>query len=136
MINIKNNNLKVVLTKELCIICTKEVDGAIILNSLLTKKAAKEVKELHGKVVGFAKEPCEECKADLEKAFLFIGYDEEKSDLNNLPQGFYRTGHIISTKKDIPLVQEFVKEKQPKALEKGFIFMSHKVMGHFGLIKL
>ena len=128
--------LEVSLCKEICLICGKEIDGPIVMNSILTKNYAQKVKELHGKVIGFADKPCTECQSNLDKAFLFIGFDEEKSDLNNLPQGFYRTGHIVGTKKNIPLVQEFVNQHQPKALEKGYIFMPHIVMEQFGLIKL
>ena len=130
----KESNLEVALAKEVCLICGKEIDGPITMNQLLTKKEADKVKELNGKVIGFAKEPCKECKEYLDKAFLFIGYDESKSDMNNLPEGFYRTGHIIGTKKDIPLVQEFVKNNQPKAIEKGYIFMDYTIMQQLGLI--
>jgi hypothetical protein len=131
-----NNLIGVALVKEICLICGKELEGPIIMNTTLTKQNAKEVEELHNKVIGFAEKPCDECAANLKQAFLFIGYDEEKSDLKNLPQGFYRTGHIVGTKKDIPLVQEFIKEHQPNAIKKGFIFMPHTMMGHFGLIEL
>lgn len=127
---------EVSLCKEICLICGKEVDGPIVMNSILTEHHARKVKELHGKVIGFAEKPCKECQSDLNKAFLFIGFDESKSDLDNLPEGFYRTGHIVGTKKDIPLVQEFVKKHQPKALEKGYVFMPHTIMAEFGLIKL
>jgi hypothetical protein len=130
------NPLEVSLCKEICLICGKEIDGPIVMNSILTQKHAQQVKELHGKVVGFAEKPCEECQSNLEQAFLFIGFDEEKSNLENLPQGFYRTGHIVGVKKEIPLVQEFVKQHQPKALEKGYIFMPHIIMEKFGLITL
>ena len=128
--------LEVSLCKELCLICCKEIDGPIVMNSILTKTHAKNVKDLHGKIIGFAKNPCEECQSSLEQAFLFIGFDEEKSDLDNLPEGFYRTGCIVGVKKEIPLVQEFVKNHQPKALEKGFIFMPHIIMEKFGLVTL
>lgn len=128
--------LEVSLCKEVCLICGKEMDGPIIMNSVLTKKHAESVKDLHGKVIGFSEKPCEECQSNLEQAFLFIGFDEEKSDLENLPQGFYRTGHIVGVKKEIPLVQDFVKKHQPKAIETGYIFMPHIIMEKFGLITL
>ena len=129
-------SLEVSLCKEICLICGKEIDSPIVMNSILTQKHAQQVKELHGKVIGFAENPCEECRSNLDKAFLFIGFDEDKSDLDNLPQGFYRTGHIVGTKKNIPLVQEFVKKNQPSAIIKGYIFMPHTIMNQLGLIKL
>jgi hypothetical protein len=90
---------------------------------------------MHGKVIGFSDKPCEECQENLEKAFLFIGFDEQQSDLDNLPEGLYRTGQIVGTKKDIPLVQEFVKNNQPQAIEKGYIFMPDVIMLELGLIE-
>ena len=129
------DKFKVALVKELCIICAKEMDGPIIMNTILSEKEANKVKEMHGKVIGFSDKPCEECQENLEKAFLFIGFDEQQSDLDNLPEGFYRTGQIVGTKKDIPLVQEFVKNNQPQAIEKGYIFMPDVIMLELGLIK-
>lgn len=129
------NNLEVGLIHELCIVCGKKHNESIIMNSLLVEKEATKIKELHNKAVGFSKEPCEECKEDIEIAFMFIGFDEEKSDLDNLPEGLYRTGHLVGTRKDIPLVQELVKEHQPKALELGYVFFPYQLMVQFGLIK-
>lgn len=128
-------NFEVALVKELCPICLKEMDGPIIMNQMLNEKAAKEVKECQGKVIGISETPCDECKKDLEKAFIFIGFDESKSDMKHLPEGFYRTGHIVGVKKDIPLVQEFVKEKSPKGYEAGYLFIPRIVMEELGLIK-
>lgn len=122
------------LPKELCIICCKKQSGPIIINTRLTEHEAKQVKELHNKVIGFAPKPCDSCKSDLNKSFLFIGYDEEKSDLDNLPEGFYRTGHIVGVKKDIPLVQEWVKENSPSSIQKGYVFIPYKIMQRLNLI--
>ena len=131
-----SNNFAASLVKELCVICAKEIDGPIIMTKRLTPGNAKKVREMHGKAIGFSEEHCKECQENMKKAFMFIGFDEEKSDLENLPEGFYRTGHIVGTKKDIPLVQEFVKEHNPSALKHGFIFMQLEVMKHFGLVKV
>ena len=128
------NNFGVSLTKEACIICLKEIDGPIIMNTKLTKKEKEKIEKLNGKIIGFAKEPCDECKENIKKAFMFIGFYEDKSDMDNLPQGFYRSGHIVGTKKEIPLVQEFVKNNIPGAIEKGYCFMPVKIMKQIGLI--
>lgn len=131
---VKENNLEVALAKELCIICTKEMDGPIIMNTILNSSQAKKVKDLHSKVIGFAPEPCPECQENLKKAFFFIGFNEKKSDMKNLPEGFYRTGHLIGVKKDIPLVIEGMKEHCPSSLEKGYVFMPYEIMKELGLI--
>ena len=131
-----NNNLEFALVKELCLLCTKEMDGPIVMNNILTEHHAKKVKDMNHKVIGFAEEPCSECKDNIGEAFMFIGFDESQSDMDNLPEGFYRTGHIVGTKKDIPLVQEWVKSNVPGALEKGYVFLPHVLMDQLGLITL
>lgn len=131
----KKNNLEVSLTKEICIICCKEMDGPIIMNQILTEVEAAKVKKLHKQVIGFSEKPCKECQKNMEKAFMFIGFDEEKSDMDKIPEGFYRTGHIIGVKKGIPLVQEWVKEQASGAIEKGYLFTPYNVMKKIGLIK-
>lgn len=130
----ENSNFEVALTKELCLICGKEMDGALIMNSILTEKHANEVKKLHNKVVGYSDKYCDECTANMKKAFMIIGYDEDKSDLDNLPGGFYRSGHIVGVKKDIPLVREFIEESTPGAISKGYCFMPWQVMQQLNLI--
>ena len=129
------NNFETALVKELCIVCTKEQAGAIVMNQKLTPKAAADVKAMHNKVVGFAEKPCEECAKNMEVAFMFVGFDPDKSDMENLPYGFYRTGHIIGTKKDIPLVTELVKDVDPKAIDKGYIFMEIQAMKDLNLVQ-
>ena len=56
------DNISVALAKELCFLCTKEVDGPLLLNKRLTVADAEKVKELHGKAIGWTKKPCEECQ--------------------------------------------------------------------------
>ena len=119
---------------ELCLLCGEKHNESVIINTLFIEKEAQKIKDLHNKIVGFSKEPCKKCKENIETAFMFIGFDEKKSDMNNLPEGFYRSGHIVGVKKDIPLVQEFVKEHSLQAIEKGYIFFPYKLMIQFGLI--
>ena len=124
------------LAKELCLLCTTEMDGPIFMNKIMTEHHAKKVEDMHGQIIGYAPEPCQECKDNMEKAFMFIGFEEDKSDMDSLPGGFFRSGHIVGVKKNIPLVQEWVKENVPGAVEKGYMFMPHIIMEQFGLIKL
>ncbi len=128
------NKFEVALTKELCPLCIKELDGPLIMNKRLTKNDAKEVKNLHKQVIGFSDEPCKECKSHLELGFMIIGFDEDQSDLKNLPWGFYRTGKIVVVKKDSPLVKH-LNNLQPRSKELGFIFMDDKTMKELNLIK-
>ena len=93
-----DNNLETALTKKLCPICLKEQSGDILINSKLTPKAAKEVKELHNKVVGFADSICDECKDVIGDGVYFIIVDESLSEDMNNP---HRTGHILGVKKEV-----------------------------------
>jgi len=90
-----NNNLEVSLTKELCPACLKEMDGAIVMNSILTEKHAKEVKELHGKVVGFSDKFCGKCQEYADNGIILIGFCESKTEDMSNP---YRTGHFLVVK--------------------------------------
>lgn len=87
----KDNVLGVALVMELCPICAVEIAGPIIMNTRLTKKNAKEVESMHGKVVGWSKEPCESCKELKKKGFILIGAVQAKSIEGKDP---YRSGNI------------------------------------------
>lgn len=91
------NNFEVALVKEICFVCTKTSDGPIIMNSRLTEKYAKKVKNLHNKVIGFSEKPCVACQELLKQGIALIGIDENKTeDLNNP----YRTGHFAVVTED------------------------------------
>lgn len=99
-----NNNLEVSLVKELCPVCCKEMDGPIIMNTVLTEKHAKKVKDLHNKVVGFANHCCEECSKYKDEAVFFVGIDASKSSKDSL-ENLYRTGKISGIKKEADIIK-------------------------------
>ena len=101
-----NNNLEVSLVKELCPVCGKEMDGPIIMNTILTEKHAKKVKDLHNKVVGFANHCCEECSKYKDKAVFFVSIDESKSSKDSI-KNLYRTGKISGIKKEADIIKSF-----------------------------
>ena len=101
-----NNNLEVSLVKELCPVCCKEMDGPIIMNTVLTEKHAKKVKDLHNKVVGFANHCCEECSKYKDEAVFFVGIDASKSSKDSL-ENLYRTGKISGIKKEADIIKSF-----------------------------
>ena len=100
----KTNNLEVSLVKELCPVCCKEMDGPIIMNSILTEKHAKKVKDLHNKVIGFADHCCEECSKYKDEAVFFVSIDESKSSKDSL-KNLYRTGKISGIKKEADIIE-------------------------------
>ena len=87
------------LVKRLCPICLKEQDSEILMNTVLTEKNAENVEKLHGKVVGFLDDGCDECKEKLppEKGTWFIVVDVEKTTDRNNP---HRTGSIFGVSKE------------------------------------
>lgn len=99
------NNFEVALTKEICPVCGKEMDGPLIMNSFLTEKCAKEVKDLNNKVIGFADHCCEECAKYKDDAVYFVSIDESKSS-QSLKE-LYRTGKISGVKKDSKFIEQF-----------------------------
>ena len=101
-----NNNLEVSLVKELCPVCCKEMDGPIIMNSILTEENAKNVKDLHNKVIGFADHCCEECSKYKDEVVFFVSIDASKSSKDSL-ENLYRTGKIIGIKKEADIIESF-----------------------------
>lgn len=102
----KTNNLEVSLVKELCPVCCKEMDGPIIMNKILTEKNAKNVKDLHNKVIGFADHCCEECSKYKDRVVFFVSIDASKSSNDSL-ENLYRTGKIIGIKKEADIIESF-----------------------------
>lgn len=97
----ENKNLEFALTKELCPVCTKEVDGPIVMNKILSPSIAKKVKEFHGKAIGWKKTPCEKCTDKGKDIIYMIGIDPEKSNSNEGINGMYRTGTYIGIAKKV-----------------------------------
>ena len=93
----EEDKVGVALAKEACPVCAKTMDGPILMNTKLSGKNASEVKALHGQIIGFKDIPCDECKELLNKGFVLIGINAEKTDDMSNP---YRSGHMwcISTK--------------------------------------
>ena len=87
----KEKSLEIALVKEACKVCGKEYDGPIVMNTQLSEYKAKEVKDLHGKCIGYMKEPCDDCKELMSKGFVLIGM---VSDLTKDPSNPYRSGNI------------------------------------------
>jgi len=82
----------VALSKEACPICGKIMDGAILLATLRTKTNMQRVDDMHGKVIGIAPKPCEECQELMKMGVIVVMYDESKTDTTEKPFNPYRTG--------------------------------------------
>lgn len=129
-----SNNLEVSLVKELCPVCCKEMDGPIVLNSILTENEAKKVKDLHNKVIGFADHCCEECAKYKDKVVYFVSIDASKSSKNSL-ENLYRTGKISGIKKDSDFIVQF--KEYIVTIEDGtqIIFIDENAGKELGIFK-
>lgn len=126
------NNFEVALTKEICPVCGKEMDGPLIMNSLLTEKCAKEVKDLNNKVIGFADHCCEECAKYKDEVVFFIKIDGSKSSKNSL-KDIYREGEIIGIKREADIVEHFEKYIITLKDDTQLIFIDKEAWNNLGL---
>jgi hypothetical protein len=110
-------NFETSLVNYLCPICTDVAEQCIILNSLLTEEAAKEVAELNGKAVGFADHACDEC-AKHKDAIYLIGMDPDKSEGYTLST-IYRSGKIVAVKRDTEFAKRLVEQGYVQTLKDG-----------------
>lgn len=130
-------HFEVALTKEICPVCCKEHDGAIIMNQKLIKDEARKVKELHGKVVGWSEKPCKECIEVFkgEEGTYLVGIIPEKS--GNTVDEIFRSGHIIGLSKEG--TKRFLDnmENENRTIYKnfinkhGFMFVDDKILKLF-----
>lgn len=49
------NKIGFALVHEICPICGKPMNEQILMNSVLSKKYAKEIENVHGKAIGYSK---------------------------------------------------------------------------------
>ena len=124
------SNVGVALTKEACIVCLKESDGDIVINTRLTKSMAEKVESMHGKVAGFSKTPCVECLEVVSDGVYIIEIDEKlTTDVNNP----WRTGKQWGIKREA--MERIVTDEKLLAhtLKKQACFMPIEVCEMFGL---
>ena len=93
------DNFAVGLVNYACPICGKTAQTNIIMNNKFTKKAAQEVREADGKVVGYSDTACEECTSHKDECIYIVEIDTKKSEPNNP----YRTGMYWGVRKDFAL---------------------------------
>lgn len=86
----EKNKIGFALVKKACRLCGNIYDGPIVINTRLTVSMAEEIKAMHDNVIGFLRDPCNECKDLMSKGFLIIGVIEEKTDDKDNP---WRSGH-------------------------------------------
>ena len=126
-----SNKIGAALVKYVCPICgqVKEDLSAIVMNTRLTNKAARDVESMHNQVVGFSSKPCKECQSYIDQgAFFVIGIDPERTDDMKNP---YRSGHLVGIKK----TSDFYKHLPDEYKKRDAVFMEYREMMKIGLIQ-
>lgn len=100
-------------------------DHGLVMNKVLTKKHAKEVKEMNGKVVSM--EPCPKCKEWMEKGVILI----EVLDGTD-PKNPYRTGGFAVLTED-GIKRCFPPEQAEIALKHRYCFVEQSIWKAIGL---
>ena len=87
------------LVKRLCPVCLKEQDSEILMNTVLSEKNADNVEAMHGKVIGFMDDACDECQEKLpkDKGSWLVVVDLSKTEDKFNP---HRTGQLFGVRKE------------------------------------
>jgi len=126
--------LGVALTKKLCVVCNKELDGEIVMNTRLTKSMAEKVEKLHGQVVGFSDKPCPKCLEAVNGDGVYIIEIDEK--LTDDPKNPWRTGKQWGVKKEAIEHMLPDDEMRKRTLEKQACFVPIEVCDMWQLPKI
>ena len=117
---LKQVPFEVALVHEICPCCHKEINEQIIIPKTLTEKVCNEIKEVDGKAVGYANEPCDECKEHIPEYVLVKAIDPDKSG-KTLSEVYY-TGLSIWLRRE--LLENMIENyKQFEIGNLGFMFM-------------
>lgn len=113
------------LVHELCPCCHKKMNEQIILPKLLTEKVCNEIKEMHGKAIDFADEPCDECKKLIPEYLHIKAIDPEKS--GQTIAEVYHTGLNIWLKREV--IKDIISDYENYEINKmGFMFMEDELL--------
>lgn len=115
-----NKNFEVALIR--CFFCGES--KGLIMNRLLTSKAAKAIKECNNKAIDL--EPCDNCKELMKQGVLLIEYRE------GTEPDFYRTG-VQTVVKDKAIKRVFPKDIATDAVKRRFCFVSNLIWDKIGL---
>ena len=87
------------LVKRVCPVCLKEHDAEILMNTVLSEKNADNIEAMHGKVIGFMDDACDECQEKLpkDKGTWLVVVDLSKTEDKSNP---HRTGQLFGVTKE------------------------------------
>lgn len=133
----EENKIGVALVKRRCIVCGKDYDAEIVMNTHLIESKAKEVKSLHGEVVGWLDKPCEECQKLMKMGIMVIVYDKDKTSEPPDITTIYRTGQqYVLTEDAVKRILEDKPEDIEEVLRKRIIVIDKDLVEEMGIDKI
>lgn len=113
--------------------CTTEIPGDVVINTRLTKGAAKKVEEMNGQVTGWSDKFCDECQGYADQGIILVTIDESKTDD---PKNPWRTGGFFVVTEDyIKRLMEDTKVLLERTLEKRMTYIEHELAEQLGLFR-
>lgn len=119
-----NKEIAIALQTKICLCCGKphQDDSAILIDTRFCSPETKEQREAEMSQPSDYGD-CNQCKEYKEQGVILVGFDEGKSDFENMPMGAFRTGEFIVMKdsgiNNLPIPDEFKKA----AIEKRILFI-------------
>lgn len=121
----KDKKITAIVNKA-CPICGKVDEEQ---SELLISKRFKDLSDIHNQTIGFG-HFCASCKADTEKAVMFVVYDEQKSEDMKNP---YRCGEVFGMSDDWIKRSIHPQELQDDMLNKRMAFITYQDAKEIGL---
>lgn len=120
--NDKRSKIGLAITR--CFYCGHD-KNQIIMNKILSEKAAEKVEKMHGEVIDM--EPCDKCKKYMELGIILI------SCANNDPE--YRTGGWVVISEDGFKKLEYIMDKElyEQILKQRFCMVPDHLWNDLGL---
>lgn len=126
-----SDDIGVALVKRACPVCAEVLDAEIILNTVLSKRRAAEVKKLHGECIGFLDAPCAECQEFMRQGIILVTIDESKTTDHSNP---YRTGGFFVIKEEA-IKRIFNAEMAARLVETRVGFIEHEAAVQLNLLE-
>jgi hypothetical protein len=115
-----------------CYFCGESYE--VVINTLLTAKAAREVEELNGKVIDM--NPCNKCEEYMKQGIMLITFDPAKSDpewnKSSMPNPYRTGGFFVVTESAFKRIFH-PKKLVDYGLKARWLFIEHEAAVQLGL---
>lgn len=118
----------VAIVKRACRICGKIYDGEI----LLARNVYTDLSNMDGAVVGWLKEPCDQCKNWMQQGVIFIGVDVEKTTDETNP---YRSGDFSVIRDSSQVFSVINEPERSEIIRKRSCFIDYRLGYQLGVFR-